>query len=403
MRCSASWLAVLVCITPILSAQTAEPPAGVLIRIRSKAIDNLDRQPNYTCTETIERSRRLKATGKFQLIDTIRLEVALVEGKEMFGWPGATKFEDTELRHFVREGAIGNGSFALHARAVFSGEATRFVYNGDGVSGDHGWVRFVFSVPLARSGYSIQNNGEKAVVAYHGSFDADSNSFDLLRMEVVADELPPQLHLEKAVSIVDYVRTKIGDNSFLLPSSSELSMVDPDGTENRNQIRFASCHQFSGESTLRFDDAPDTLTVAKPTDIAEVVLPGDMGLMLALVDEVDLSAAATGDPVRARLVNDLKSKGHVLIPKNAIATGRIMRIERHSEAVMVGLRFDEIEAPGVRSQLHLRLDDVMNADHLAGKFRYLLSPLNPGEGVLPLGPGRGKLNRGLLMNWSTQR
>jgi hypothetical protein len=46
-------------------AKAEQPPAGLLIRIRSRAIDNLDRQPNYTCTETIERSRRPKSTGNF--------------------------------------------------------------------------------------------------------------------------------------------------------------------------------------------------------------------------------------------------------------------------------------------------------------------------------------------------
>jgi hypothetical protein len=387
---------------PPLDSTNEQPPAGLLIRIRARAIDNLDHQPNYTCTETIERSHRPKATGKFQMIDTIRLEVGLVDGKEMFGWPGSTKFEDTEMRSFVKAGAIGNGSFALHARAVFSGEASRFTYKGTGTADGRPWVRFVFSVPLARSGYSIQNGDQKAIVAYHGSFDADPNFFDLQRMEVIADELPPNLHLERASSTVEYIRTKIGPADFLLPTSSELSMVDIDGGENRNLIRFASCRQFAGESVLRFDDAPPS-SPSVATELAEVVLPDRMGVTLALLEEIDLSKAAIGDPVRARLTNDLKEKGRLLIAKGAIATGRITRIERHSEANMLGITFDGLQGEGVRARLQLRLDDVMSADHVAAKFRYVMSPAQPGEGIIPMGTGRTKLNRGLLMNWSIQR
>jgi len=46
-------------------------------------------------------------------------------------------------------------------------------------------------------------------------------------------------------------------------------------------------------------------------------------MTLALVDEVDLTKAAIGDPVRARLQNDLKLKGRLLLSRNAIASGHI--------------------------------------------------------------------------------
>jgi hypothetical protein len=68
---------------------------------------------------------------------------------------------------------------------------------------------------------------------------------------------------------------------------------------------------------------------------------------------------------------------------------------------MLGLIFDELEAPGVRAQLRLRLDDVASTDRVLPRERYLQSALRPGEGILPLAVGRVHLNRGLLMNWST--
>lgn len=398
MRRSALWMVGLCC-SSLAGAQT--PVADMLARIRVHAVANLNRMPNYTCTETVERTRRPKSTHKFELLDTIRLEVALVDGKEMFAWPGSAKFEDVDLRHFVTDGAIGDGSFAMHARAVFAGQGTKFEYKGVGSTGDVAWVRFEYDVPLARSGYTLRNGEDKALVAYHGSFEVDPTSLDLERIEVIADEIPARLQLEKAATIVDYSRVKIGEGEFLLPTGSELSMVNLDSTENRNHIRFASCRQFSGESVLRFDDAPDGLPTAS-VETAEIVLPSGLGLTLALIDDLDLTKAAIGDPVHARLQNDLRWKGRLLMPKGAVATGRLMRTERHSDGVMVGVIFDELNAPGLRARPSLRLDEVMTADHIPARGRYLMTPRRPGEGVLAFGVGRGKVNRGLLMNWSTE-
>jgi hypothetical protein len=376
----------------------------LLTRIRVHAIGNLERQPNYTCRETVERSHRLNSTHKFQLLDTVRLEVALVDGKEMFGWPGARKFEDMDLRNFVSQGAIGNGNFALHARAIFRGEAVKFEDRGDGSTGSQSWVRFAFQVPLARSGHSLQVGERKAIVAYHGSFDVDPKSLDLERIEVIADEIPTELRLTNAIDRVEYARTKIGSGEFLLPASSELSISNLDGSEDRNQVRFASCRQFTGESVLTFDDPAPSSSPNAPAGIEEIVLPPDLSVTLALLDDVDLTKAAIGDPVRARLQNDLKSKGLLLLSRNAIASGHITRVEHHGDSLMVGLRFDELEAPGVRARPLLKLDELISADQVPARASYVLSGVRPGEGIiLSLGIGRTRLNRGLLMNWSTQR
>jgi hypothetical protein len=246
-------------------AKTAPPERiELLSRIRGHSIANLERQPNYTCRETVERSHRLNSTHKFQWLDTVRLEVALVNGKEMFGWPGANKFEDMDVRNFVSQGAIGNGNFALHARAVFRGQGVRFEDRGDGSTANRPWVRFTFQVPLARSGYTLRVGEHKAIVGYHGSFDADPASLDLERIDVIADDIPLELGLSRAEDRVEYARTEIGSGDFLLPSSSELTMVNLDASENRNQVRFESCRQFTGESVLTFDDPAPSSSPTRP-------------------------------------------------------------------------------------------------------------------------------------------
>ena len=387
-----------------LHAQTQSgelsPETLLLAKIRRHMIENLQRQPNYTCVETVERSNRIGATRKFHLTDTLRLEVALVDGKEMFGWPGAKKFEDTDLRAIVPTGTIGNGNFALHARAIFQSSSATFTYRGT----DDGVERYDFRVPLMLSGYRIRVADKEAIVAYSGSFYADPATLDIRRIEVVADDIPRTLGLAQAVDRVEYGRLQIGETDFLLPTASELTMVDLDGQEHRNRVRFASCRQFTGESVLTFDEAPafdlkgDQKGDQKADDIE---VPTGLGFTLSLLDEVDANGAAIGDPVRARLESSLKQKGRVLFPKGATLTGRVTRIDKREQYTLIGLEFSEIESETSRAHITPRFEDFVSDGVLIPRPPRGSFDPRPGEGILPLRPGRFRLQRGILMFWRT--
>src|SRR5947209_5979022 len=192
-------------------AQEAElsPDLLLLARIKTNMESTLRRQPNYTCVQQVERSQRLAPRQRFELVDMLRLEVALVNGKELFAWPGSKKFEDTELRHMVSGGAIGNGNFALHARAVFMSNAPVFTFRGEETLDGRRAFRFDFAVSLLNSGYHIRVNDREAIVAYHGSFWADPETADVKRLVVDAEDLPPLLGLSRATDRMDYSRIAI--------------------------------------------------------------------------------------------------------------------------------------------------------------------------------------------------
>ncbi len=380
-------------------AQDAAPLAPEVVqlaKIRARMVSNLSLQPNYTCVETVERSHRQAPSKKLQSVDTIRLEVALVDGKEMFAWPGSRNFEDVELRTIVTTGAIGNGNFANHARALFYGYNANFDYKGKDAVG----LRYDYRVPLFMSGYKIRTDRGEAIVAYHGTIWADPDSLDIRRIEVVADDIPARLNVAEATDAMDYAHMRIGDGDFLLPASSELSMTDLDGSESRNHVRFANCHQFAGESVLTFADAPESKE-ERPSPVAEIVLPTDLALRLTLLDEVDARKAAVGDQIHARLENDVRYKGKVLFPKGAAVVGRISRLERHEDYTRIGLELSEIEAQGVRAKLKAKLEDILGLDAFGPKRRMEYRDAKPGEGLIPINATRPRLMRGMVMFWRT--
>jgi hypothetical protein len=389
----------------LLAAQEA-PVDGLsaesvlLGRIRAHMGDVLRSAPNYTCIETMERTRRVGPARRFQMEDTLRLEVALVEGKEMFAWPGSKKFEHDDLRNLISSGTYGNGAFALFARAVFLGNAPTFVYRGEEPIKGRDLARFDFRVAQIVSGYQIRVQANEAVVAYHGSFWADPQTLDAARLEVVADDIPPILGLAYSSDRIDYVRTRIGEEDFLLPSESELEMRQPSGLESRNFVRFSACRQYTGESVLRFDDVTGGGDNPKPPD-EEIVLPSGLELRISLLDDIDPMTAAAGDEVHASLINDLKDKGKILTAKGAVVLGRITRLERYPDQTVLGITFTDLYADGKHSALSLQLERIlMPVLWTAPRTPILVQP-RPNEGLIQIRPGRVVLRRGMLMYWRT--
>jgi hypothetical protein len=395
-------VAVLCAVALGIAAQTPAPEDATLLqRIRTHMMEMLASQPNYTCLETVERTRRNGAAGKFELQDTLRVEVALVNGKEMFAWPGAKQFEDKDLRQFIPSGMFGTGDFALHAKIVFGTNLPTFE-RGESTPGDRATVRFDFKVQRVRSGFRVRNGDVMLPVGYHGSFYADPLSLDVRRLEIVADDIPAALKLSQISDTMDYAPVPIGNGDFLLPAASDELMVDSDGQAHRNRLEFTSCRQFTGQSVLSFTD-PGPVEPAPKIPEQELKLPPNLELTLRLAKEIDLDKAGIGDSVRAVVDTDVKLKKQIVLPKGAIATGRISRMERHPDFIVVGFVFSDVEAGSAHTQLDLIFDRLGATVGPTTRFRNvsLNAPVRGDEALVILPSGSRRLSQGILMFWRT--
>ena len=397
----------------LLAQSSQELPADVLLlaRIKLKMAENLTRLPNYTCTQTIERSRRRAPSRRFELVDTLRLEVAVVAGKEMFSWPGENRFEDRELSKMAPGGAIGNGNFALHARSVFLSKAATFTFVGERIRDGRRTIRFDYIVPLMHSGYLIRIGETKAIVGYQGAFWADAETLDLSRLEVQASEIPPSLPVSAASDAMEYHRVTIGAGEFLLPLSSELILVDLTGNESRNRVRFSACRQYSGDSTISFGEAPeDAAATAKPA-IAAITLPADLDIEMALIEPITSGQSAIGDSVRAQVTRTVKRRGSVLVPRGAIASGRIVELKRQEGRYtyyVVTLRFDLIEFDGTRATMEGRLTDAgllpsSSPARTGSIWRNPAASSTQNDSSFAVTGDRLRLERGFRLVWRTSK
>ena len=344
-----------------MQAVAADPSAELLARIRQRMVDNLARLPNYTCLETIERRAGPVDSRRLALIDRLRLEVAYVGRRELYAWPGAKRFEEKPIDEIVGRGAaIGLGSFALHAQAIFHSNAPEFSWAGESEQNGRKTVRFDFRVSREKSQYAILTGTAPVIVAYRGFLEADAQTLALLRLELRAPELPAELQLRSAGEAMEYQPRRIGDSDFLLPVISELSTVTTDGELHHNVTRLESCHQYAGASTVRFDVVENDARAAQPS--APIEVPADLTLETRLRDTIDNATAARGDVVYATVAADVKKSGVVIVPKGAVLTGRITQLETHTQRgavyLGVGLLFHTIEFSTRRGEFSAGVEEA---------------------------------------------
>jgi len=388
MRVQGQFVLIFIAAAASVSAQKSDP----LPRIRAHMAEFLRGQPNYTCTETIERTRQAPA-ARSKVEDTLRLEVALVDGKEMFAWPGSKQFEDRDLSELVSTGMFGNGNFAIYARILFLSNIATVEYHGETPLGGRPALRYDFRVARWTGGYRLSVNGHEEAVAFHGSFYADPATLDLRRVEVAAEDIPASLGVTAAETTVDYGRLKIGEETFLLPVDSELMMAMPEVID-RNWVRFSACRKFTGESTLLFTDPELVETARAPAGLLrEVEIPAELTLQLEM-PAVDLMRGAAGDTIQATLVSDLKKGRELLAPKGSIARGRILRLERYSGYFLLKIDFQDLEWPRGHARLKLSFDQPAFANRL-------ISKAEPG-GEIMVSRQVGPRLSGILMFWRSE-
>jgi len=257
------------------------------------------------------------------------------------------------------------------------------------------------------SGYHLSTPYGRALVGFHGTFWASPQTFDVIRMEVAADDIPPQLRIDAAGQIVDYEMVRIGASSVLLPQSGEISMRQFNEWEERNQLTFTHCREYGVETTLSFGEV--TESTEPSTGTRSVELPAGLQLTVSLETPIDSEKMQVGDPISGKVDEDAMLKGKIIVHKAAMVSGRLRRLEQHLEGwpyVLARLEFTGIEFEGKTARFFAELEKLILPPG-SGTIKRVATKDLPGVGGLP-GVGtisamgnRMVLPKGTRMIWKT--
>jgi hypothetical protein len=260
-------------------AGSDDDPVAVLMRVRDRVMAHAERVPNHTCVETIARDvyqqvattpprscddllgRRKRAGAgtlvKLTTTDRLRLDVAVADGREIYSWAGAHRFEEKEIDELVPAGAIGTGPFAATLLGIFETRDPNFAFEGETTLDGRRLMEYSFAVSQQESHSRVKAGTVWLVTGYTGTLLVDPATADLVRLTVRTEELPRATNLCEVDSTMEYGMVQLAGEEYLLPKLTRERFIDQDASEAENTVTFASCREFRGESTVRFgENAP---------------------------------------------------------------------------------------------------------------------------------------------------
>ena len=364
MKCAMCPMVVGLILAAAAFAQDLPPEVLLLSRVRRHIQEELQRLPNISCLETVQREHK-PARGKAEPLDTVRLEVLTNGHKELFASPGDRKFSEQHPISYAGSGVLGDGFFGVYLKEIVVHGNGSNEYKGEEMIGGHRLSRWDYLLPVMWAGQTIHLPEGSGNVGLHGSFWADPETYDVTRLELNADSFPPTLPLTEAVTRINYSRTDVGNNEvLLLPESGEFRMVRLAGEMSHNRIEFTHCRLFGAQSTINFDEPDFAEQAARfgTASIDDTLRPLPAGLQIA----VKLRSRISGDlPVGALIdgvvATDVSAKGAVMIAAGSPVRGRIRRLEHYMEPFpyfVIALEFTEVELQGIRHRFYANLLDT---------------------------------------------
>jgi hypothetical protein len=275
------------------------------------------------------------------------MEVGYIGGKEVYSWPGASRFEEKGLEQLVGVGMTSTGDFAGHVRNLFVNNSAQITFAGQPQLRGRNTFKYDFRIPFLSSGWTLQSPSGSGRVSATGSFWADAQTQLLLRLDINAQEIPPELLIASVHTQIEYGRVRLDASDVLLPQRAETIMVGSAGLQDRNDIEFTHCHSYVAQSEISFHSEPKEQE-AKSANVEgrETALPPNLIIRIQLEAPIDSKTATEGDPIVARSQADVKWKNQILLPKGSVVRGRIRRLESYDHPrpyYIVGLEFTEIE------------------------------------------------------------
>jgi hypothetical protein len=282
----------------------------------------------------------------------IQLDVGVGAHQEIYSWPGDSSFSSKDLFSLVGHGMLGNGLFESFAANLFIGDVGYVKAAGEDVMDGKKAFHFTFTVPLLQqSRWEVNWLGERGWVGEEGEFWVNESDLTLLRLDIMATDIPLNVPLQSLTMTIHYRLLSAGAGQVLIPETAALTAMERNETLYQEAIDFSHCRAFEAKSNL-------SATAVEPEDLMKAmgryeaekeVIPGGVVLGISLETPVHANNTVVGNRVDAVLDAPVKIPTHEVIPKGATLKGRVRQFERLEDppnTFMVGLEFDELTWPG---------------------------------------------------------
>ncbi len=244
----------------------AQVPAGdraILEAARQNALAFSATLPNFICTQSIRRLQSPAGADSWRQTDLLLTNLSYSGGKEDYQLVSIDGRRTDESYQSVL-GSRSNGEFGSWLGAIFD-PATAAVIEPEGrqTRRDRTAAVFSYNVVRAHSHYELNYRAGSEIktvtVAYHGRVFIDLATNRVARLEIEADEIPPEFPLRRSATLVEYDLNEISGRQYFLPRYAE-TQVATSKLEFLNEIEFRDYRKFDVEAAIRFADGSGDVT-----------------------------------------------------------------------------------------------------------------------------------------------
>lgn len=275
MRKSVHALTGFVLVSTLMLAEkpSSTDAAALIEKSRQKSLAYARSLPDFVCTEIISRyklgaSARTTAVpgvraaitepaSDWRLLDKLTVNLSYFQQREahelklLNGKPTSQTFDS------LGAGVTSTGEFGGILGSIFDpGSQTSFRWES--------WknVRrrpvgvYAYQVEEIHSTYYAKGgapgNMREAAVGFHGTLEIDRQTGEVVHLVHVADRIPAELRMSKAVTEVDYDVINVAGNRYLLPVHSQMRLDHKTGAL-KNEVEFRAYRKFDVGSKVDFD------------------------------------------------------------------------------------------------------------------------------------------------------
>ncbi len=222
----------------------------------ARAISYADSLPNIICIQITNRLIDLTATGNWKQRDTITESLSYVDKVETHKTLEVDGNPVSEDRETMR-GTLSSGEFGAILKKIFvSTSKTEFHWKETDTLGNGTVQVFEYKVSKDTSAFQISDrNNQEITVGFHGLVFIDTATGSIRRVTLVADDIPPTFFIHATSMAVDYDTVLIGSHDYLVPVSSEVSVLQGKHVAAKNNIVFRNYRRFG--STAKIIAVPD--------------------------------------------------------------------------------------------------------------------------------------------------
>lgn len=243
---------------------TSEEQAAIIDDVREYALNYSKNLPDFICTQVTRRYGALAqgsryggpsgGTPSWQKLDELTIRLSYFDQKEDYKLILVNSTPATQ-NYGQLGGATSTGDFGSMMREIFepSTEA-HFEWDHWGTLRTQPVMAFAYRVDQSRSQWhiTVKDTGDHVVPAYHGLVYVDPRAHAILRVTLVADNLPADFPVKSAKEILDYDYQDISGHNFLLPLKGEVDM-DSSQILTMNVLEFHMYRKYSAESEIKYD------------------------------------------------------------------------------------------------------------------------------------------------------